>query len=444
MQKKRRRKKRSPAFKFFKILFLILVIYFIFILGIFAYSYLTYDPNKEKENPNFIDKIVEATKPVVPEHTNVLIACTDEGEGRTDAIMLASFNSINGKLSLVSIPRDTRVDIPPHQWEVMVQNYPEIANDNPSRKRINAIPSYGNERGMEFLQEYLEDLLGIKIDYTVHFNLEGFRYIVDSVGGIEFDVPIKMRHPDPYIHLDPGLQLLDGNKAEQLLRFRKGYATQDLQRVEVQQQFLKKFIKKITSIDTILSKPSAYFTTITKYLDTNVGISDVLKYLPYLKSFDVSNVVTYTLPGTVKGNIVEVDKEEALEFGYEVFKKPTLKSEEIIYEDSFDKSIMILNGSGKSGVATKAKKLLENSGYSVKRIGDYMGLKTDETRIYVEKDNFGNDLKKFFTTAQIIADPHKIKEFGYDIVIIIGINEELNELELNQESNSENQSEENQ
>ncbi len=320
--KRRKRRKRSPALRFFKILFFMLVVYFIFVLGVFAYSYLTYNPHEEKENPNFIDKIVQATKPTLPEHTNVLIACTDEGEGRTDAIMLASYNSINGKLSLVSVPRDTRVDIPPHQWEVMVENFPEIKNDNPSRKKINAIPSYGKERGIEFLEEYLEDLLGIEIDYNIHFNLEGFRYIVDSVGGIEFDVPIKMRHPDPYIHLDPGLQLLDGNKAEQLLRFRKGYVKQDLERVEMHQQFLKKFIQKVANLNTIISNPTAYFTTITKYVDTNIGVSDVLKYLPYLKSFDTSNIVSYTLPyKDVSGKFVEVDKEEVSkikEFGYDI------------------------------------------------------------------------------------------------------------------------------
>lgn len=430
-QKRKKKKRKSPFLKFCQIVFSILFVYFIVLLGIFAYSYLTYDPNTIKENPNFIDKIVEATKPTLPEYTNILVACTDEDEGRTDAIMLISYNSISKKINVVSIPRDTRVDIPDYQWEVMVKNFPVIKNDNPSLKKINAIPNYGKEQGMKFLEEYLEDLLGININYYVHFNLEGFRYIIDSVGGIEFDVPIKMRWPDPYIHLDPGLQLLDGEKAEQLLRFRKGYPNQDLGRVETQQKFVKVFIEKVTKLDTILSNPSAYLTTLVKYVDTNITISDVLKYLPEIKAFDSKNIQGFTLPNTIEKingiSFVEVDKSEALEFGYEIFKKPTVKEEDIVYEDSFDKSIIILNGSFTSGLASKTKELLESNGYIIGKIGDYEGDKNSQTIIYVENDGMGSDIKKFFTNAVIKVSPYKKEEYGYDIVIVLGKDETLNQ-----------------
>lgn len=443
-KKKKRKKKKSLFARFVSIVFSILLVYFIVMAGIFAYTYLTYNPEEPKENPTFTDKIVEKIKPTLPEYTTILLAGTDEGERRTDTIMLISYNSVVNKASIVSIPRDTRVSIPENMWEVMVKNEPIIANDNPNYKKINAIPNYGKEQGIEFLQEYLENLLDIKIDYYVHFNLEGFRFIVDSVGGIEFDVPVKMRHDDPYIHLDPGVQLLDGEKAEQLVRYR-GYGAADLGRVKTQQEFLKAFLDKVLSLNTIISNPSAYFTTLNEYVETNVGMSDILKYLPEAKTFSTNNIETYTLPNTpvdIGGiSYVEVDEQEAIDFAYEIFKKPITKPEDIVYEDSFDKSIIVLNGSYTSGMAAKTKKVLENNGYIVGKIGDSSDTKSEETKIYVSKEGVGNDLQKFFTNSKIVVNQNKTEELGYDIIIVIGTKEELVENIEQTEDNSSSESE---
>lgn len=435
--KKRRRRKKSLAKRFFRIFFSILTVYSIGVVVFFVYAYINYDTTPEKENNSgIINTVVESIKPKLPETTTVLIACTDEGEGRTDGIMLVSYNSINNQISMVSIPRDTKVSIPPDMWDVMVKNFPIIANDNPSIKKINAIPNYGKDRGLEFLETYLEDWLDIQIDYYVHFNFEGFRYIVDSVGGIEFDVPVRMYYTDPtqdlYIDLKPGLQSLDGNKAEQLLRYRS-YPRGDLQRVEVQQEFLKVFFRKITNINTILSNPKEYFTALTKYVDTNFTLSDALKYVGEIKKLDVTNTKSYTLPHVTSKRIgsqdyLIMDDNQVREFAYDVFKKPITKPEDIVYEDSFNKSIQVLNGSYTSGLAGKTKKLLEAKNYTIGRIGDFSGTKSEETKIYVDKEGYGNDLLKFFTNAQVIVNPQKIKELGgYDIAIVLGTKDELKE-----------------
>lgn len=435
----KRRKKKSLVKRFFRIVFSILTIYFIGVVCFFVYAYMTND----KSNPNndsFVNKVVNKVTNQVPERTLALIACTDKEEGRTDGIMLVDYNSVNNQISVVSIPRDTKVSIPDYMWQIMVENEPLIANDNPSFKKINAIPNYGREQGMEFLQIYLEDLLDVNIDYYVHFDLDGFKYIVDSVGGIEFDVPMRMKYSDPnqdlYIDLQPGLQHLDGDKAEQLLRFRKdnynrGYSRGDLERVEVQQEFMKVFFEKVFSLDSVISNPKAYFTTLTQYVDTNFGVSDALKYVNEIKEVDVSNTQTYTLPCTTKTisgiSFVIVDEQEVKDFAYEVFKKPTVNPEDIVYEDSYDKSIQVLNGSYTSGLAGKTKDLLQANGYIVGNIGDSNSTKAEETRIYVAKTGQGDDLKKFFTNVKIMVNPQKVEEFGYDITIVIGTKDELNE-----------------
>ena len=410
----------------------------------FVYAFINGTPNAN-EGGTFIDKVVDKVVPKAPERTLVLVACTDEGEGRTDGIMLVDYNSINNQISVVSIPRDTKVNIPSDMWEIMTENYPEIKNDDPSFKKINAIPNYGKDRGIEFLQTYLEDLLDVKIDYYVHFNFEGFRYIIDSIGGIDFDVPQRMYYSDPtqdlYINLKPGMQHLDGEKAEHLLRFRS-YPQGDLKRVEVQQAFLNEFFKKIVSVDTIISNPETYFNTLTQYIDTNFTISDGLKYVGEIKELDVNNTQTYTLPctpETISGiSFVIVDEDELKEFAYEVFKKPTVKPEDIVYEDSFNKSIQVLNGSYTSGFAKKTKELLENNGYIIGNIGDSSDVKSEETKIYVSKIGQGNDLQKFFTNSKIVVNPEKLKKSGYDITIVLGTKEELkeNSTEVSEDTNN--------
>lgn len=430
-KRNRRKKKKSLAKRFFRIVFSILTLYFIGVVCFFVYAFIT---DKPSSNDSFVDKVVNKVAPKAPERTLALIACTDEGEGRTDGIMLVDYNSVNNQISVVSIPRDTKVNIPPDMWEVMVQNEPSIAYDDPSFKKINSIPNYGKEQGIEFLKTYLEDLLDIKIDYYAHFNFEGFRYIVDSVGGIEFDVPQSMYYSDPtqdlYINLKPGVQLLDGDKAEQLLRFRS-YPQGDLKRVEVQQAFMKKFFEKVVSLDSIISNPKAYFTTLTQYIDTNFTVTDALKYVGEIKELNVSNTQTYTLPcttETISGvSFVIVDEQEVKDFAYEIFKKPTINPEDIVYEDSFDKSIQILNGSYKTGFASKTKELLEDNGYIIGNIGDSQDAKSEETKIYVATIGQGDDLQKFFTNSKIMVNPQKTQEFGYDITIVLGTDEKLKE-----------------
>ena len=96
--------------------------------------------------------------------------------------------------------------------------------------------------------EKIKEITGMPIHYYCEVNFIGIREIVDILGGVDYDVPMKMDYEDPeqdlYIHLEKGPQHLDGDKAEQLLRFRKGYANQDLGRINTQQGFIKEMFKQ--------------------------------------------------------------------------------------------------------------------------------------------------------------------------------------------------------
>lgn len=431
---KPKKKKISPVRRFFTIFICVAAVYFA-ALGAFALvAHFTDDPDDKP-----IDVLNNVLGIKLPERTNFVLMCTDEDGTRTDTIMVGCYNSILNSIDLISIPRDTLVSVSSVHFEMMQEEYPYT--DSPEMQ-INHIHHFiGKEKGPQILTEELETLLDIDIDYYARVDFDAFKYFVDSVGGIEFDVPRNMDYDDPSqdlaIHLTPGIQMLDGDKAEQLVRYRKdnnggGYANGDIGRIEVQQNFLKALIKKAVSSSTITSSPKAYITTFIKYITTNASLGDALKYTSKISELNTDNINTYTLPGEAR-NRYYYDPEETKKLVYDVFKRPSSEistegtpegqqSEET--EDTISSkscSIQVLNGGYTDGKAAQVKETLESNGYTVTDIGTYTDVRQPHTRIFVNKEGLGEDLKSYFANAEIIYDSDITG--NYDIVIVIGVDE---------------------
>lgn len=441
---KKVKKKKTPLQVFLAILISIVGIYIIAIGSFAIYTYLNYDPadwSKQTEKP--IDKITEVFSPKLPDRTQFVIMCTDEDGTRTDTIMVGCYNSVTQGISLLSVPRDTIVSVSAANYETMREEFPE-----PGKRtmKINAIHHYaGDELGPDMLVDELNSLLGTDIQYYVRLNFDAFHYLIDSIGGIEFDVPQDMDYDDPgqdlAIHLKAGKQMLDGDKAEQLVRFRKdnyggGYANGDLGRIEMQQNFMKVLITKLANVDTIKSNPKAYITTFIKYVKTNAGISDAVKYASALNKIDTSKVETYTLPGYIDYiagiSGYSPDKDELKTLVYDIFEKPideiiaeqqgeTTTAEQGGISNSKENSIQVLNGGYTNGKAGEIEAKLSADGYNVADIGTYNDEKQPHTRIYANKDGLGADLKDYFVNAELITD--STVTGAYDIVIVIGTDE---------------------
>ncbi len=444
---KKEKKKKTPLRTFLTILISIVSVYAIAICCFSIYTYLNADPNDDwsvqSEKP-VTEKITEVFSAKLPDRTEFVIMCTDEDGTRTDTIMVGCYNSVTQGISLISVPRDTIVTVSAANYETMRQEFPEPGQRT---MKINAVHHFaGEDLGPEMLMEELDSLLGTNIQYYVRVDFDAFHYLIDSIGGIEFDVPQDMDYDDPTqdlsIHLKAGMQLLDGDKAEQLVRFRKdnyggGYANGDLGRIEMQQNFMKALVKKVTDVDTIKGNPKAYITTFFKYIKTNAGISDAIKYASALNKMDPNKLETYTLPGYI--NYVSgisgysPDTEEVESLVYDIFEKPI---EEILAEensetttlegitgtaDSKSTDIKVLNGGYTKGKAGEVRDTLEENGYSVTEIGDFNGDKSAKTRIYVSKDGLGSDLIQYFTQAEVIVDDTMTED--YDIVVVVGTNE---------------------
>lgn len=304
-------KKTKTSYKkrFFTVLSIILFIFLIFYISIvvgyclspnFSYTYseaLQADSElvEKTEEQLELESNSFLTSPV---RTNVLLVGVDKSEGLTDTIMVASFISTTGEINLISIPRDTYITFSGSS----LSRLRSVNSSAPSVMKINAINSYGRSEGIQLLEEKIEEILGIRIDYYVKVNLDAFKNIVDTVGGIYFEVPAGgLKYSDPtqnlYINLKEGYQLLNGDAAEGLVRFRKGYAAQDLQRVKVQQDFIKAFISQVLNTETLIKNIGGLILNFIKYVETDFGLLDIPKYLKSINKIDTDNINSATLPG---------------------------------------------------------------------------------------------------------------------------------------------------
>ena len=217
---------------------------------------------------------------------NVLLMATDKGGLLTDTMIIASFDKERNMLNMLSLPRDTKITI------------------NNKTQKLNAAYAFGEKgKRQELAIQKIKEIVNLPIHYYAVVDPEGFGKIIDILGGVEIDVPQRIKYDDPaqnlHIDLYPGVQVLDGDKAEQFCRFRKGYADQDLGRQRAQQQFLKALVEQKLKPQYILKAPEL-FSEASKYIDTNIGLSDVTTFLPLIKMFNAENMYSYQLPGDTK------------------------------------------------------------------------------------------------------------------------------------------------
>lgn len=227
------------------------------------------------------------------EFYNFLVLAKDKGSGNTDTIIVLSFDVPNKKIALMQIPRDTCV----------------LYNNN--IRKINSIyaSGYNNakgeaseraEKGAQALGNVLVQNFGIVIDRFVIIDLQGFRNIVDAVGGVDVYVQKDMKYVDKYqglnINLKKGNNHLDGKKAEEFVRFRYGYINADLGRLDAQKIFMSAFLDKVFSISTITKIPELV-SQIFKYVTTDITLQEATYFGTKLIETGMSQITMHELQG---------------------------------------------------------------------------------------------------------------------------------------------------
>ena len=297
-----------------------------------------------------------------------------ESGNMTDSIMACRYDPKTQKAYMLSIPRDT-----------FIGN--SEANATTSDK-INCV--YNIKKDPMNTVKAVNKVTGLNLKYYVFVDTKALTEIVDAIGGVEFDVPIDIEYDDTskdntlHINLKKGTQKIDGNKAEQLLRFRhnndgssypKEYGDNDLGRMHTQRDFIKATLNQTIRANNIF-KLNELLDIVNKHVKTNLSVSLIKDYIPYAVNFDTENLQSDMLPNESKKIneiwFVKVIDSEAEKLVNDMFfggTKDTSNGEKYI-------TVELLNGTGDSEKLEPALKALENNGFDVVKVGNTTAQKT--------------------------------------------------------------------
>lgn len=336
------------------------------------------------------------------EKVNVLILGTDEGllpggikaSTRTDTMMVASFDPNTLKVNVISLPRDSRVDIPGRE----------------KMDKINSAHAYG---GVQLAVATVQKLMDIPIHYFVRVDHSGFQKVIDAIGGVDYYVEFDMDYEDPYqdlyIHLVQGQQKLDGDKAEQYVRYRGGDS--DISRIRRQQKFLVAAIKTVLKPANLL-RVNTLIDIARRSVYTNIDAADALKYLPYIDKITSDSVSMLMIPGEIGnvngGSYWLIDHEEM-----DVLLKEHFWED--IQDEPSEVSIDITDASGKD-IGEEVAESLRRRGFNVVSV-DTGEAVAEKTRITAHESNDAAGLMVYRVLRQ--GDVYKEKTARATSVSII-------------------------
>ena len=233
-------------------------------------------------------------------YTVLVLGRDTGGGGNTDTMLLASYDVTNQKASVMSIPRDTMVNV---SWDI---------------KRINSVYNYygGGDKGIKALYKEIAQLVGFEPDYQVIVEWDAVGAIVEAMGGVYFDVPMNMNYDDPaqnlYIHQTEGYRKLSGDDAMQVLRYRhdnydpvakirRGYPDGDLGRIRTQQALLKAMVEQLLQVKNV-TKIGAFATAVKENVTSDLTFEEMLWFgkQAVLGGLKIDNVNFVTMPNTAK------------------------------------------------------------------------------------------------------------------------------------------------
>ncbi len=253
---------------------------------------------------------------------NLLLMGVDEGGYRSDTMILACINTKTNEVNILSLPRDTRVSYGSNKAKL--NSAVGIGMQEVKKGNI--------QEPEELTVQKIKDLTGLPVHYFMSVDFDGFKAIIDVLGGVDFEIPFDMKYDDPvqdlHIDLKAGMQHLDGEAAHDFVRFRqgnpgcKGYPMGDLGRIEAQQKFIKALAEQKLNAKYFF-KATDIFNVIKKYVRTNYTSKDLLKHIGVISKIDPENVNMHQLPGSAQniggGSYYVCDTAKMLELKNTVF-----------------------------------------------------------------------------------------------------------------------------
>ncbi len=218
-----------------------------------------------------------------------LLLGKDVEAGLTDTILVGAIDTANNTLNVVSIPRDTLINV------------------SRSYKKANGMYSH-NGGNIDKLKAELKTLLGFTVDCYAIVDIKAFEKIVDTIGGVDFDVPVNMDYDDDIqdfrVHLMAGNQHLNGEAALGVVRFRQnnegskygpGYPRADIDRIATQQSFMKAVAKQCLRIGNV-TKVNEFAQIFKDYVDTNLSTGNMVWFGQQFLNIKSENINFMTMP----------------------------------------------------------------------------------------------------------------------------------------------------
>ena len=363
--------------------------------------------------------------------TVLLLGISEDLDSRlTDTIMVCSYNPKTQQASLMSIPRDTYVGS--RNRNTATQNY--LAS-----YKINTV--YRSGTNIPEAIERINDLTGLELENYVIIDTDALVKLVDAIGGVTFNVPMDMDYDDTsqdlHIHLTAGEQLIDGDKAEQLLRFRHNndgstypseYGQQDLGRMRTQREFITETLRQTLQIQNIF-KLKEIIDIMAENVKTNMQIQDLKSYVPYAVEFDVNNLKTGVLPGEPEMcngvSIYVADPDDTEDIINELFlsnetSADTTQTSDTTTSQTTSQSVTVevLNGSGSSSNLKDVVNKLKEAGYTVSKQGTTnTTARTTITNRTNQSSTVTNEIKDILGVGNVTTGSNNS---NVDISIVIG------------------------
>lgn len=383
--------------------------------GVWAYAF-THSLNTEFQDDVVKDDKLEKvlTKPEPAKPFTILLLGSDvrpdEEAARADTIIVAKVDPESKRVWMISIPRDTRVEVPGYGTE-----------------KINSANFHG---GPALAVETVEKFLDVPINHYMEIDFEGFQSIVDALGGVYIDVDVEIddwkaaSHSKHHkaSHIDAGYQLLDGEYALTYVRSRN-FPDADFTRMRHQQAFFKALAKQSTRWDNLFKLPGA-IREFAKATTTDMSVGEMFKAASGMRGMDENGVQTATLVGEWRSPYVWTDEElkdrlvTAFKEGgdIETAKEP----DQAVEIKPQDVTVTVRNGGGIGGIAAQCSDTLKAASFDVRDVGNANQFVYDETLvIYREGDAAAIAVAAALPAGKVVSS-RGMYLFNTDVLVVVG------------------------
>lgn len=366
---------------------------------------------------------------------------THDAPDLTDTIMVASIDPVNKTATLLSVPRDLWVNVPGQgvmklnaAWQT--GEFKALGKATPGSTDSKAIRA-----GFELVDQSVSEVLGLQIDYNVLLNFEAFKQAVDTVGGIEVNVPADLVDPtmawensnNPVL-AKAGVQPFDG--AHALIYSRSRETSSDFARAERQRALLVALKSKVATVGTLSNpvKLSGLINAFGNNIQTDLSLNNASRLYGIIKGIPDARVSSislagaqqpYVTTGNINGQSIVLPKAGLFNYGdIQSYVRSQLKDPYIMKENA---RILVLNGTSTPGLATAKADLLKSYGYNVASVGNTPTPNWTNTMLvdltHTKKYTRNYLEKRFGQTAARQLSDKSIATNGADFAIIIGSDE---------------------